>query len=87
MLPIAEFAYNNFVNRTLGMSPFEVVHGYKLRTPVDLIPMAATHRPSKSTNAFARHIHELHVVIKHRITLNNEKYKQSADSHRSFKEF
>ena len=31
ILPIAQFAYNNSVNRTIGMSPFEVVHGYKVR--------------------------------------------------------
>ena len=29
ILPQAEFAYNNFVNKSIGMSPFKVVHGYK----------------------------------------------------------
>lgn len=42
------------------MSPFEVVHGYRPRKPVDLIPMANTHRPSEPTYAFAQHIHDLH---------------------------
>jgi len=36
----AEFAYNNSINRTLGMSLTEVVYGFKLRQPVDLIPMS-----------------------------------------------
>ena len=40
ILPIAQFAYNNSVNRTIGMSPFEVVHGYKARKPLDLLPMS-----------------------------------------------
>uniref|UniRef100_A0A2N9HIL9 CCHC-type domain-containing protein n=1 Tax=Fagus sylvatica TaxID=28930 RepID=A0A2N9HIL9_FAGSY len=42
ILPIAQFAYNNSVNRTIGMSPFEVVHGYKARKPLDLLPYVPT---------------------------------------------
>lgn len=60
VLPIAEFAYNNSVNRTTGMSPFEVVYGHKLRAPIDLMPMSALHRSFASANDFARHIHDLH---------------------------
>lgn len=52
VLPIAEFAYNSYVNRTIGMSPFDVVHGYKPKKYIDLISMAATHLPSKSAQAF-----------------------------------
>jgi hypothetical protein len=40
ILPIAQFTYNNSVNRTIGMSPFEVVHDYKARKPLDLLPMS-----------------------------------------------
>ena len=39
LLPRAEFAYNSSVNRTTGMSPFEIVHGYKPNRPLDLIPL------------------------------------------------
>ena len=39
ILPQDEFAYNNSVNRSIRMSPFEVVHGYKLRKSTDLIPL------------------------------------------------
>uniref|UniRef100_A0A2N9F448 Chromo domain-containing protein n=1 Tax=Fagus sylvatica TaxID=28930 RepID=A0A2N9F448_FAGSY len=55
ILPIAQFAYNNSVNRTIGMSPFEVVHGYKARKPLDLLPMSPQVRMSESAEAFARH--------------------------------
>ena len=34
ILPNAEFAYNSSVNRTIGKSPFKVVHGFKPRTPM-----------------------------------------------------
>ena len=44
ILPMVEFAYNNSVNRTTCLSPFEIVTSFKLRQPIDLVPM--THRYS-----------------------------------------
>ena len=61
VLPIAEFAYNSSSNRTIGMSSFEVVHGYQPRQPIDLILIAFHHiRMSESAASFASHIHDLH---------------------------
>ena len=63
-LPTVEFAYNNSVNRTIVMSPFEVVHGHQPRQPVDLIPMAFHHtKMSESAASFASHIYDLHEEI------------------------
>ena len=53
LLPHAEFAYNNSVNRSTSKSPFEIDHGYKPRRPVDLIPLSSHARVSKSTESFA----------------------------------
>ena len=39
LLPRAEFSYNSSVNRSTGKSPFEIVHDYKPRKPLDLIPL------------------------------------------------
>jgi len=39
------------VNRAIGMSPFKVVHGYKPRKPIDLIPMTYP-KVSKCASAF-----------------------------------
>ena len=65
MLFTAEFAYNNnSVNKAIGMSPFEVVHGYQLRQLINLIPMAPHHtRMSELAASFASHIHDLHKEI------------------------
>jgi len=41
------------------MSPFEVVHGYKLRKPIDLSPMTHHARESESGYAFASYVHDL----------------------------
>ena len=53
ILPIAQLAYISSVNRSIGVSPFEVVHGYTLRKPLDLLPMSPHVRISESAKAFA----------------------------------
>ena len=53
ILPIAQLIYNSFVNRSIGASPFEVVHGYTPRKPLNLLPMSPYVRISKSAEAFA----------------------------------
>ena len=68
VLPTAEFAYNSSINRTIGISPFEVMHGYQPRQPIDLILMAPHHnRMSESAASFALHIYDLHKEINNQI--------------------
>lgn len=86
ILPRAEFAYNSSVNRSMGMSPFKIVHGYQPRKPIHLLP-ASTHIESKSAEAFAQHISQLHHDIAKWIHLSNEAYACSANFHRHLKEF
>nr|GFA26772.1 transposon Ty3-G Gag-Pol polyprotein [Tanacetum cinerariifolium] len=43
ILPQAEFAYNSSVNRTTGKSPFEVMYGRNLITPLDLVHVLEEH--------------------------------------------
>ena len=81
ILPIAHLAYNGFVNRSLGASPFEVVHGYTPRKPLDLLPMSPHVRISEYVEAFARHIHDLHNEICKKIQVSNSQYKIHADTH------
>ena len=53
LLSRAEFAYNSSVNRSIGMSPFEVVHRYQPRKSIDLIPLPMHARISESAESFA----------------------------------
>ena len=87
ILPTTQFAYNSFVNRSIGASPFEVVHGYTPRKPLDLLPMSPHVRISKFAEAFAQHIHELHNEIRKKIQVSNSQYKIYADTHRRHAEF
>ena len=42
---------------------------------------------SEHVENFAKHIHDLHVEIRRKISLSNEEYKLAADVHRRSKEF
>ena len=64
ILSIAEFAYNNSVNRLTSKSPFQIVNGYSPRTPTNLVPLPPHMRVSKPMENFAKHIHDLHVEIR-----------------------
>ena len=87
ILPVAQLAYNSFVNRSIGASPFEVVHGYTPKKPLDLLPMSPHVRISESAKAFSRHIHDLHNEIRNKIQASNSQYKIHADTHRRHAEF
>lgn len=53
VFPLAEFTYNNSVNRSIGMSPFQAIIGYKPRTLVDLLPISTMNKRSESAHSFA----------------------------------
>jgi len=52
---------------SIGMSPFEVLHGYKLRKPIDLILVTHHPRISESASAFISYVHDLHEEINKKI--------------------
>jgi hypothetical protein len=87
ILPTAQLAYNSFANRTISISPFEVVHGYPPRKPLDLLPMSPYVRVSESTEAFAQHLHNLHHEIRNKIQASNFQYKIHADTRQRHMEF
>ena len=87
LLPRAEFAYNSSVNRSIGKSPFEVVHGYRPKRPLDLFPLPAHARVSESAESYAQHVKDLHKEISQKIQTSNELYKHMANSHKRLKEF
>ena len=87
ILPRAQFAYNNSVNRSTGLSPHEIMYGHKPRAPIDLIPMSPLQRASESAESFACRMSDLHKFISNQITMSNAKYKALANIHRRYKRF
>ena len=83
----SRFAYNNFINRSIGKSHFQIVNDYSPRTPIDLVPLSPHMSVSEPAKNFAKHIHDLHVEIKRKISLSNEEYKLAADVHHRYKDF
>jgi transposase InsO family protein len=41
-LPHIEFAYNRSAHSTMKVSPFQVVYGFNLRAPIDLLPLPSS---------------------------------------------
>ena len=80
LLSKAEFAYNNSVNRSTGMSPFEIVHGYKPNRPLDLVPLPSHARVSESAASFTQHVRDLHHSISQRIKQSYQTYQDLANS-------
>nr|GFA66171.1 RNA-directed DNA polymerase [Tanacetum cinerariifolium] len=71
ILPLAEFAYNRSINRTTGKSPFEVMYGRNLITPLDFVPVPEVGRFSEEGADQSEQIKELHwsvqeLIIQHR---------------------
>ena len=56
VLPQAEFAYNNSVNRTIKKTPFEVAYGYKPQHILDLVDPPLEAQTSSDAENFAEHV-------------------------------
>nr|GEU90338.1 RNA-directed DNA polymerase [Tanacetum cinerariifolium] len=81
ILPQVEFAYNRSVNHTTGKSPFEIVYGRNLITPLDLVPVLEVGRFIKEGAGQSEQIKELHRSIREQIIRHNEQYKKHKDKH------
>ncbi|GJT89507.1 RNA-directed DNA polymerase [Tanacetum coccineum] len=79
ILPQTEFAYNRPVNRTTGKSPFEVMYGRNLITPLDLVPVPEVGQFSEEGVDQSEQIKELHRSVREQIIRHNKQYKELAD--------
>jgi hypothetical protein len=82
ILPQAEFAYNDSVNRSTGKSPFQIVYGTQPRGVSELRESEQTATSSASAEEFAEAMKELHSKVKQRLIDSNQEYKRRADQHR-----
>ena len=64
ILPMAEFAYNNSVNHSTGISPFEVVTGVRPRLPIHLVPLPLDSHPCAEADNFIKHMQQIHDEVR-----------------------
>ena len=79
ILPQAEFAYNNSVNRSTGKSPFQVVYGMQPRGVSELWDSGQIATSSASAEEFVEAMRELHNQVKQRLQDSSQEYKHRVD--------
>ena len=62
-LPHIEFAYNRSVHSATKFSPFEVVYGFNLLTPLDLLPLPNDQFVHVDAKKKADYVKELHQKV------------------------
>jgi hypothetical protein len=82
ILPQAEFAYNDSVNRSTGQSPFQFVYGMRPRGISELRNSEQTATRSASAEDFAEVMKELHSQVKEQLQNSSQEYKRREDQHR-----
>jgi hypothetical protein len=78
-LPHIEFAYNLSLHSTTKMSPFQIVHGFVPRAPIDLLPLPSLVQNNFDAIQRAELILKLHATTKDNIERMNVKYKIVGD--------
>ncbi|KAG6710015.1 hypothetical protein I3842_06G161400 [Carya illinoinensis] len=87
VLPHAEFAFNNSINRSTGCAPFEVVYGFRPTTPLDINSLSLPSRPSEAALDFSSYMQNVHEECKRRLTFHTNSYAASANSKRKDRQF
>lgn len=71
----AEFAFNDFPNRSKGFGPIYVVYDMHPRGVFELRNLGDMEKRSASGKDFSKVIHYLHEEVKMNIEENNQQYK------------
>ena len=64
VLPMAEFSYDNSVNRSTRMSPFQTVTGVRLHLAADSAPLPVELCPSGEVEDFIQHMQQVHDEVR-----------------------
>ncbi|KAA3473484.1 Transposon Ty3-I Gag-Pol polyprotein [Gossypium australe] len=80
--PHIEFAYNRSVHSATKFSPFEIVYGFNLLTPLDLLPLPTDKFVHSDARKKAEYVKELHQKVRENIKARTEQYAQRANKGR-----
>lgn len=74
ILPQIEFAFNNYVNKSMGCTPFEVVYSFQPNTPLDFHPLNVPTQSREVALDFSKYLKNIHDDVKRQLSLNIETY-------------
>ena len=81
-LPHVEFAYNRSVHSATKFSPFEIVYGLNLLTPLDLSPLPLSERVNLDGQKKAEIVKQIHEKTRLNIERRTEQYAKQANKGR-----
>ena len=82
ILPQAEYAYNDSVNRSTGLTPFQIVYGENPRGVLELRDVSQMERRSAQAQDFAQVMKEVQQQVKDRLSKSADKYREHANKKR-----
>ncbi|XP_059076725.1 uncharacterized protein LOC131875989 [Cryptomeria japonica] len=82
ILAQAEFSYNDSINRSTGMTPFQVVYGVRPRGIMELRDVSHLEKKSALAEDFAKVMKDVHDQVRNRLHHTTEKYKAPIDKKR-----
>ena len=82
VLAQVEFSYNNFVNRSIGKTPFEIVTRLHPRGISNLRNVAGAKKRSAIGEEIADFMESWHKELKLKLEQSNQKYKENVDKSR-----
>ena len=62
-----EFAYNNYVNKSIGKSPFHIIYGRSLKNASELRQLDKGEIRSVEVEDFAKHLKNIHEEVRKHI--------------------
>ena len=81
-MPFIEFAYNQSIHYTTNFSQFEIVFGFILLTPLDLLPLPVNEMTSLDGQKKAGMVKKLHESVRQHIEKKNKQYATKANKGR-----
>jgi hypothetical protein len=73
-LPYIEFSYNRSIHSIMKVSPFQVVYGFNLRAPIDLLPLPPSETICFDASQRSEFILKMHEITKLNIEKMNENF-------------
>ena len=87
VLAQAKFAYNNYMNRSTGKTPFDIFTGMNPRGVSELRDVVGEEKRTVAGEEYVDFMESLHKEVKLRLEQSNQKYKENGDQSRRHHDF